>query len=576
MRTYLLTLALALAASPAAAQLRSTSTFVHLTGRYWHTLDPHDAFDTVSFIVVGNVYESLVTYKSVKALDAFEPFLASQVPTAENGLLSKDRRSYTFPIRAGVRFHDGSVMTAEDVRYSLLRFMLLDAENGPADLLRRPILGGGSGDDFARASSAVRVRGDAVVVTLARPDETFLKTLAALPLVTSEKWAAAHGDWDGTEASWRRLKTRPPEQSYLREHMNGTGPFRFDGVDRLAQALTLARHDGYWRGPAALERVLFKVVPNGGLRLFMLETGDADAGYLESSYLGYAKAVKGLRVFEGLPSSDLGEVFFFNFAAAAQDNDRLGSGRLDGKGVPADFFADPDVRRGFAQAFDDERYFKQALGGKGRRLTGPFPPDLMAPARAPLYPHDAAKAEASLRKALGGRLWDAGFVVTVSYSADDLARQIAAETLKAGLEALNPKFHVHVDPLPSAQLFDGIESRRLPLWIAGYYADFPDAQAFAQGLLRSDSYFPRYQGFSDKTLDGLIDSAAGLPLDARRELYQKIAARAADDLPQVYTYAPETWRACRDWVAGCDAVDNVNNLNFNNFPYFYSLSKKAP
>ena len=41
----------------------------------------------------------------------------------------------------------------------------------------------------------------------------------------------------------------------------------------------------------------------------------------------------------------------------------------------------------------------------------------------------------------------------------------------------------------------------------------------------------------------------------------------------MYLFAPMAWRACRERVKGCDNSDNVNNLNFNNFPYFYALSK---
>src|SRR5258708_528377 len=135
MNTLLLTALLAAAPGPARAQAVSTGAFVHLTGRRWLTLDPAYAFDAVSVIAVGNVYESLITFKSVHEPDAFAPFLASEVPTAANGLLSADGLTYSFPVRRDVRFHDGSRLTPEDVRYSILRFMLLDSEDGPAALL---------------------------------------------------------------------------------------------------------------------------------------------------------------------------------------------------------------------------------------------------------------------------------------------------------------------------------------------------------------------------------------------------------------------------------------------------------
>jgi peptide/nickel transport system substrate-binding protein len=162
----------------------------------------------------------------------------------------------------------------------------------------------------------------------------------------------------------------------------------------------------------------------------------------------------------------------------------------------------------------------------------------------------------------------------VGYSGDNLEHQISAETLKAGVEKLNPKFHVHLNPLANKKLFQEIEKRRLSIWVAGYYADYPDAHSFGQGLLHSGSYFPYHQGFKDPRIDELLERAPSLPAAERREAYIQVDALAAETLPQVYTYAPQAWRVCREGVNGFDSSDNVNNLNFNNFPYFYAYSKK--
>ena len=565
------------------AQQSSTTTFVHLTGRRWLTLDPANAFDAVSHIVVGNVYESLLTFKSVAQMDAFEPFLASRVPSIENGLISKDRLRYALPIRQGVRFHDGSVMTAEDVRYSFLRFMLLDSEGGPAALLLRPLLGVTSTRDaagkrvisFQDAARAVAVEDGQVVFTLKKPDSSFLKLLASLPIVTSRAWATAQKDWDGSEKSWIAFNARPVDQTGLHARMNGTGPFRLEraGDDELV----LARHDEYWRLPSALERVRFKVVPNGSLRLFMLQAGDADSSYLEDFFRPYAKATKGLLVIDSLPDEDLGEILFFNLKTAAEGNDILGSGRLDGAGIPPDFFSDIEVRRGFAWAFDYERFARAAYGSKARRVRGPFPPSMVPDTDGTPYTKDLEKARAAFRKAFGGEVWKNGFVLPAAYSGDNQSRKLAAEALQAGLKEVNPLFKVRLHPLQSQEYYDALESRKLPLFINGYYSDYPDPNSYAFGLLQSQSYFPKYQSFSDPEIDALIEEAAGeADSAARKSLYQRLNVLAEKTLPAIYTYAAPPLRACRDWVSGYDSTDNANNLNANNFPYFYSYSKRLP
>ena len=99
-------------------------------------LDPVFPYDAVSQGVIFNMYETLIAFDGDRN-DRFVPLLATSVPSLENGLVSKNGRTYTFPIRQGVRFHDGTPMTPEDIRYSLMRFLLTDRSGGPSSSCRR-------------------------------------------------------------------------------------------------------------------------------------------------------------------------------------------------------------------------------------------------------------------------------------------------------------------------------------------------------------------------------------------------------------------------------------------------------
>ncbi len=565
-----------------AAEVRNPDSFVHLTTRSWFTFDPAASFDAVSFIVTGNVYEPLIAFKSVLSSEEFMPFIAEEVPSRENKLITEDGLRYTFPIREGVRFHDGRKLTPEDVRYSLLRFMLADIEGGPSALLLKPVLGvystrtnGRITVNFEDAARAVRVEEGHLVVTLAAPDTTFLKVLASLPIIVSKSWAVENGEWDGAAKTWKKFNNRPVERSAFHQRINGTGPFRLAKAGVRKSELMLERHDEYWRTPADLERVFLRVVPKTAVRLMMLENGDADAGYFEDRDFTEVQMLDGVKIVDNLPLASLGEVLFFTFAAE-KGSKLLGSGKLDGKGIPPDFFNDPRVREGFAYAIDYEAYFKRGLGVRGRRAAGPIPPRLLPDQGRAKRSFNLKKAESALRKAHGGKLWKKGFSLPLAYSTSNANRVVLAELLKAGLEKINPKFRVLLSPMSSRTLYSEAEAHRLPLFIAGYYSDYPDPHSFAFGMLHSAGYYPKAQRYSNAKIDRLIDEAAGtLSPKKRAKIYRKVSNLASKDLAQIYTYWPARFTAGRDWVVGLDSSHNISNLNLNNFPYFYAYAKKT-
>jgi len=156
-----------------AQQVRNPGTIIEATIGDVDSLDPAWAYDTASGEVIINVYEPLIFFDGEKT-DKFVPLLATKVPTVENGLVSQDGLTYTFPIRKGVKFHNGEPLTPEDVEYSIERAMVQDRDGGPVWMLYEPLLGvQGSRDeegniaiDFEDIDKAVEVEGDNVVFHL--------------------------------------------------------------------------------------------------------------------------------------------------------------------------------------------------------------------------------------------------------------------------------------------------------------------------------------------------------------------------------------------------------------------------
>ena len=100
--------------------------------------------------------------------------------------------------------------------------------------------------------SAVTVEGQNVVFHLKHPYAAFLSILAAWSFVLPRRWAAAHGDWDGSAATWARFNNPKLQDRYEFDHTNGTGPFELSQWDRQGKQVILTRNDAYWRAPARL------------------------------------------------------------------------------------------------------------------------------------------------------------------------------------------------------------------------------------------------------------------------------------------------------------------------------------
>mgnify|MGYP001570520273 FL=1 len=572
----LLLLALALTAAPAYAAVKNPDTFTLVEISEITSLDPAFPYDNASQSLILNVYDTLIAFSGA-SLDKLEPRLAMEVPSLKNGGISKDGLTYRFRIRKGVKFHDGALMTPEDVRYSLLRFMLIDRAGGPSALLLEPILGiastrdsaGAITLDFADADKAVRLEGDTLVIRLPRPFAPFLSIMARWSYVCSKPWAAAHGEWDGSAATWKKFNNPEREQTYFFDHMNGTGPFQLERWDRVAKFSLLTRNDGYWRGPAKIKRVLDKTVPEFATRRLMLQAGDADIIDAPRPFVAQVSGLPGVRIVDGLPRLLTDPALFFTFKINASANPDIGSGKLDGDGIPPDFFTDADVRKGFSYAMDYEALLRDAFKGTAKRALGPIPPSVPGhDAAQPRYSFDLKKAEQHLRKAWGGQVWEKGFRFTITYNVGSEARQAPCQVLKRNLEALNPKFKVDLRGVEWAAFLDKGQKHLMPIFSRGWSADYPDAHNFIYAFYHSAGRYPSAQGYANPAMDKLIEAAvAEVDPKKRALLYKKILALGFEEAPSIVTVHPAGVYPMRDWVKGF--FDNPVFLGL----YYYPMSK---
>ena len=560
--------------------VKNPDTFTYAVVGDVDSLDPDWQYDGISCLAMWQIYETLIIYKG-SSVSEFEPLISEKVPSKQNGLISPDGLTYTLPIRKGVRFHDGTPLAPEDVKYSLMRFLFLDRPGGPSPLVLEPILGvdtardkGGNlvGALYDEADKAIQVRGNDVVVRLKKPFAPFLPILASWGPVLSKSWSVAHGDWDGKKETWaEQLGHKVKEASYLYDHADGTGPFRLAFWNKREKQMVFERNEKYWRRPARLKTVILKTVDEFATRKLLIQAGDADAVLTERQYLPQLEGLEGVTVEDGLPAGEVHTVFAFNFKINAAGNPDIGSGKLDGDGIPPDFFTDIHVRRGFAAAFDYDTFIRDGFRGKGKRARGPILSALPGyNPRQPLTAYSPKAAAEEFKKAWGGRVWDKGFRFTISYQEGWADRRLACEMMKRGIEALNPKFRVDVRGILWSTFLADMNAARLPMANLRWNIDYADAHNCVEPFLQSQGAWAGLMGYSNPVVDRLIGEAVGeLDPAKRKALYYKIQKIAHDDLPAIFTVEAYDVRVHRSWVknwAYCPPME---------YGYLYPVYKSA-
>lgn len=533
-------------------------------------LDPILAWDTESQILIRNVMETLV-YPHPQQGDAYIPLLASDWQIDDQG------RTYTFTIRRGVRFSNGSDLTASDVAYSLQRLLLASPSGGPQSLLIEPLLGisptapltvtapitptldaaepllpeaiptvelaisqpllpvdivsgiaGGRfiGDRVAltanvpaasllalcnrvQASIVANDGDNSLTIHLQQPWAPLLSLLSQTwTAVLDRQWAIEQGAWDGQCETWQQWYALDAAESHLGARILGSGPYLLDawtpGVSYVLRANT-----GYWRaatpmwqdgpsGPPALQTVRMLEMADPNQRWQRLEDGDAhgDAHTTTLTRAGTLLADRQtarictwpgntcrdtntpdapLRRIDLIPQNQrLG--LFFNFNIPTTANAYVGSGQLDGEGIPPDFFADRHVRRAFAYCFDQRAFSEMGLGAAGYRPATLLPTYIsdVDPPPTP-FPHLLRLCNDEFALAWDGQLAQTGFYLQMPYQAGNVAQQTAALMLQQKLQAVNPAYRLEPVAEPASRMPDVVASRLAPLSLFTWTPPAPDA-----------------------------------------------------------------------------------------------------
>ncbi|MEW5869021.1 MAG: ABC transporter substrate-binding protein [Chloroflexota bacterium] len=602
-----------------AAEFKSPdpSTYVVVTFGDPDTLDPAWDYETAGTNVLQNTHNTLIYFDKDNP-NAFTPELALEVPTLENGGISADGLTYTFKIRQGVKFHDGSDMTPEDVAFSFQRGLLQGGYDSPQWLLTEPLLGVGVSDvselvgdgsaagdrdlllamdpaELVRVCELVKstvVADDAnwtVTFNTVQPWAPLIPTLAAhgWGAVQSKAWIGANGGWDGDCATWQNFFNPGAEALNalpLGSSAMGTGPYM---LERWVpgEEIVLKANENYWRtepaweggptGVAKIKTIIIKNVTEFSTRYAMLQAGDADSIAIGSQadwpqmddLTGQIceledtnceptdKPDAPLEMIRGFPAATHTDMFLnFNINSEGGNN-FIGSGQLDGNGIPANFFSNIHVRKAFAYCFNYDAYLNDVLQGEAVRLTSVILPGMAGyDENQPQYTYDPAKCEEEIKQAEfdGVMVWDTGFRLTLGYNTGNTGRQTIGQILQAELSAINENFVVEVTGLPWPTYLRNFRASKLPISASGWVEDIDDPHNWVQPYMIGT--FARRQALPDDLVAQLSDyvNRGVVEIDPvkRDEIYKELNQLYYEQVPTIVLFLANQRRYQQRWVEG--------------------------
>jgi peptide/nickel transport system substrate-binding protein len=387
--------------------------------------------------------------------------------------------------------------------------------------------------------------------------------------------------------------------------MYGSGPYIITTLEYVDPGAHWSgvRNVNYWRGwpadfPASgsaapagwTDSIYVTSVNTWPSRLADFENGAADfvevprqnlADVFKNStrpYSGSNYPLDGLRDIQPLPMAWV-EAYFFTFNIdPATIYGPIGPADTFGNSlIPSDFFGNANwgikVRQAFAQAFDYNSWLANLwLGEASHPATAIVPGLNYYDPSVTGYSYSLAAANASFNlvgpDSNGKILKDVGFTITLLANTGSLTREQSCLMLKSAIESLNPLYHVNAVFIPWSSYLHAAVVQKVPLFMMGWLADFPDPSDLALPFYRTGGTYAAWQAYSNPTMDALVDAGIRAPDGpARAQIYHNIQALAVQDCPS-FTLDQAIGRHFeRDWVVGWYYNPAYPGL------YFYNLWK---
>lgn len=441
------------------------------------TVDPGVTFDNNDWTVTYPAYQRLMRYKveDGKGSTDVEGDLAS------SWTVSPDNLVWTFTLKPGNRFDDGSEVTAEAVKFSVERLMKL--KQGPSSI-------------FPADMTVTVVDPQTVRFTLQKPFAPFLFALAHDGAsVINPKVASTHGkDVD----------------AWLAGHTAGSGAYRLAAWQK-GQSLTLEPNPHYAGKAPTLKQVVIRIIAEPSVRRLQLEQGDLD-------------------IIEDLPEDQVKALAQKSgFVTTAYPSLRVTYLYLNNKRAPMN---DVNARKAVVDSLEYQGIVEGIAMGKAKLMNGPIPDGMWGhDPSLPLPKQDLEGAKAALGKA--PKVRELQFL----YSDKDPAWEPIGLTLQAGLGTLG--VNLKMEKLANATFRERLGKGDFDVAIGNWSPDFADPYMFMNfwfdstnaGLAGNRAFY------SNPKVDQLLRDAASVSdVAQRKSLYQEAQKIVVGDAVYAYLY----------------------------------------
>lgn len=465
-------------------------------------------------VVLNNVYETLLRYDAIN--DEIINVLATDYSSSEDGL------AWTFNIREGVKFHDGTDLNAEAVKASIDRTMELGQG---ASFIWEPV--------------------EEIVVKDEYTVDFKLKYPAPLDLIASSGYAAFIMSPEAIESN--------PEDWFSQGNEAGTGPYMLQSYN-MGDEVVLTKYDNYWKGWEGehFDKVVIKKVPETASRRQLVEKGEADVT-MELPYedVEALKDSPGVNIMDEPSFQNL--LVFLNTQKAPLDN------KL--------------VRQALSHAFPYEDVAEYAMGGYAAQAKGPIPAGHWGHGKDLFqYDHDLEKAKELLAQA---GYPDGGLELLFTYMAGDEAEKKTAELFKAELAKIGVDMEIRGMPWESQwEMSKNPDPNDRQDLIAMYWwPDFASPYSWLYSLYHTEEeiLFNMAYWYNDQ-FDRLIDQgneASGLDREEAEDLYIQAQEILIEEAPSIFAYDKRYV-----WITNSSFKGFEHNPIYPNVVFFYDTYRE--
>jgi|AraplaMF_Col_mMF_1032025.scaffolds.fasta_scaffold00042_66 peptide/nickel transport system substrate-binding protein len=460
------------------------------------SLDPADIYEFSSSEYMANTYDRLVTINPEKTSEL-------KFQAAESYTVSDDGKTFQFKIRPGIKFHSGNDLTAEDVAYSMIRFVKINGN--PAFIMNQFGLTKDNVQDMVKVVDPMTV---SIQTDAPYAPSFFLNCLSYTSVVLDKKTLVEH-EKDGDFGN-----------AWMKTNEAGSGPFSLKAF-KANEALVLDTNAAYWDKVPAIKHVLIKNVTESATQQLLLQKGDIDVA---RNLLGdQLKAISGDKAIKFV-SSPKATLWYMGLNTK---NKELGN---------------PDVRQAMKYLVDYDGLQKTQFDGTGIKHQTFLPDGQLGADNETPFSFDVKKAKELLAKAG----YPKGFDVTMNVANKSEFRALAASVqnsmAKAGVNLI-------IQLADNKTTLTKYRASQHDIYLGQWGSDYQDPHSNADGYLNAP-LAKRNQWLSPEREAAVKAARDEKDATKRAQMYVDLQKSALQDSPYVIMFQQVETAAVRSNVNG--------------------------